>query len=154
MQPLLKPILVYNTNRTPNKAGAISSMVDLVLYYQNHAKHAVSAITSLGRQNMILGFTWLCEHNPKTMMNNIFWDLIAEGIVCVYLNDILIYTKTLEEHGWITCLVLEHLCQYQLYLKLEKFTEMDTVKVAGVTEWLEPKNKKEVQAFFSFVNFY
>ncbi|KNZ72001.1 hypothetical protein J132_05050 [Termitomyces sp. J132] len=27
-----------------------------------------------------------------------FWDLITEGIVCVYLNNILIYTKMLEEN--------------------------------------------------------
>ena len=31
---------------------------------------------------------------------------------------------------------------------------MDPVKVAGVAEWPEPKNKKEVQAFLGFTNFY
>ncbi|KAG5717105.1 hypothetical protein E4T56_gene6930 [Termitomyces sp. T112] len=108
----------------------------------------------------------------QTMMNGIFWDLIAEGIVCVYLDDILIYTKMLEEHCWITHLVLECLCQHQLYLKPEKCkfeqtqikylgliishgaAEMDSVKVAGMVEWPEPKNKKEVQAFLGFTNFY
>ena len=34
----------------------------------------------------------------QTMMNDIFWNLIAEGIVVVYLDDILIFTKTEEEH--------------------------------------------------------
>jgi len=34
----------------------------------------------------------------QTMMNNIFRNLIAEGIVVVYLDDILIFTKTKEEH--------------------------------------------------------
>jgi len=34
----------------------------------------------------------------QTMMNNIFQNLIAEGIVVVYLDDILIFTKTEEEH--------------------------------------------------------
>jgi len=32
------------------------------------------------------------------MMNNIFRNLIAEGIVVVYLDNILIFTKTKEEH--------------------------------------------------------
>ena len=34
----------------------------------------------------------------QTMMNEIFQDLILEGIICVYLNDILIFTKTIKEH--------------------------------------------------------
>ncbi|KAG5718567.1 hypothetical protein E4T56_gene16527 [Termitomyces sp. T112] len=89
----------------------------------------------------------------QTMMNDIFHDLIAESVVCVYLDGILIYTNTLEEHHQITCIVLECLYQHQLYLKPEK-SEMDLVKVAGVVEWPEPKNKKEVQAFLGFVNFY
>jgi len=35
----------------------------------------------------------------QTIMNNIFWDLIAEGIMVVYLDDILIFTRTEEEHA-------------------------------------------------------
>jgi len=34
----------------------------------------------------------------QTMMNDIFQNLIAEGIVVVYLDDILIFTKLEEEH--------------------------------------------------------
>jgi len=34
----------------------------------------------------------------QAMMNDIFRNLIAEGIVMVYLDDILIFTKTEEEH--------------------------------------------------------
>ncbi|KAG5721929.1 hypothetical protein E4T56_gene18425 [Termitomyces sp. T112] len=64
-QPLPKPIPVYNIDRTPNKASAISSMVNLVLCYWNHAEHTIFAITSLGRQNMILGFTWLHKHDSE-----------------------------------------------------------------------------------------
>jgi hypothetical protein len=32
--------------------------------------------------------------------------------------------------------------------------EMDPVKIAGVADWLMPSNKKEVQSFVGFVNFY
>jgi hypothetical protein len=32
--------------------------------------------------------------------------------------------------------------------------EMDPVKIAGVTDWPMPSNKKEVQLFVGFVNFY
>jgi len=34
----------------------------------------------------------------QTMMNDIFQDLIAEGIMVVYLDDILIFTRIEEEH--------------------------------------------------------
>ena len=46
----------------------------------------------------------------QTMMNDIFCDLIAEGVVCIYLNNILIYTKTHKEHCHIMCIILESLC--------------------------------------------
>ena len=56
----------------------------------------------------------------QTMMNDIFRDMIAEGVVCVYLDDILIFTKTLLEHRKITQRVLECLREYNLCLKPEK----------------------------------
>jgi hypothetical protein len=43
----------------------------------------------------------------QTMMNDIFQDLISEGVICVYLDDILIFTETMEKHDWVTRLVLE-----------------------------------------------
>src|SRR6266487_5802565 len=56
----------------------------------------------------------------QTMMNKIFQDLIMEGVVSIYLDDILIFTKTFQEHHRITRLVLERLRQHHLYLKPEK----------------------------------
>ncbi|GLB44373.1 putative retrotransposable element tf2 155 kda protein type 1-like, partial [Lyophyllum shimeji] len=108
----------------------------------------------------------------QTMMNDIFRVLIAQGVVCVYLDDILIYTKTLEEHRRITRIVLDRLREHRLFLKPEKCeferteieylgliishgtASMDPVKVAGVAEWPVPRNKKEVQSFLGFTNFY
>ena len=108
----------------------------------------------------------------QTMMNEIFQDLIMEGHVCVYLDDILIFTKTLEEHQWLMRIVLECLRHHKLYLCPEKCefertkieylglivsqgqAEMDLVKVAGVTDWPIPSKQKEVQSFLGFANFY
>ncbi|GLB40644.1 putative retrotransposable element tf2 155 kda protein type 1-like [Lyophyllum shimeji] len=56
----------------------------------------------------------------QTMMNDIFRDLITQGVVCVYLDDILIYMKTLEEHRRITHIVLDRLREHCLFLKPEK----------------------------------
>jgi hypothetical protein len=108
----------------------------------------------------------------QTMMNEIFQDLITEGVVSVYLDNILIFTNSMEEHRQITRLVLDRMCEHKLYLRLEKCefeqtrieylsviishnkVEMDLVKIAGVADWLTPSNKKEVQSFIGFVNFY
>jgi hypothetical protein len=35
------------------------------LRYKGHAERTQLAVTSLGKQSMILGFTWLHEHNPE-----------------------------------------------------------------------------------------
>jgi len=88
----------------------------------------------------------------QTMMNNIFWTLIAEGIVVVYLDDILIFTKTKEEHEQAVRRVLEVLAEHKLFLHPEKCefyrkrieylrlvisenkVEMDPVKIAGVRD--------------------
>lgn len=54
------------------------------------------------------------------MMNNIFWDLIVEGIVIVYLDNILIFTRTVEEYARAVCWVLEMLAEHKLFLHPEK----------------------------------
>jgi hypothetical protein len=108
----------------------------------------------------------------QNMMNDIFADLIMEGKVVVYLDDILIFSKDLKEHRRITRIVMERLREHKLFLKHEKCefektrieylgliisagqVEMDPVKVAGVAEWPAPTSRKEVQQFLGFANFY
>jgi ribosomal protein S28E/S33 len=40
-------------------------------------------------------------------MDDIFEELITDGVVVVYLDDILIFTETIEEHRKVTRRVLE-----------------------------------------------
>jgi len=58
-----RPIPVYNVDGSPNEAGQISEVVDVVLCYKTHSKRTLLAVSSLRRQNMILGYTWLKDHN-------------------------------------------------------------------------------------------
>jgi len=60
-----RPIPVYNVDSSPNEAGRISEVVDIVLRYKTHSKRTLLAVSSLGKQNMILGYTWLKDHNPE-----------------------------------------------------------------------------------------
>jgi len=108
----------------------------------------------------------------QTMMNDIFRTLIAEGIVVVYLDNILIFTRTEKEDKQAVRRVLEVLAEYKLFLRpekcefhqkrieylglviLENKVEMDPVKVARVHDWPTLENQTDVQAFIGFVNFY
>jgi len=92
--------------------------------------------------------------------------------VVVYLDDILIFTKTKEEHEQAVQRILQVLKENKLFLRPEKCefckqrieylglviseneVSIDPVKVTGVREWPTPKNKTDVQAFLGFVNFY
>jgi hypothetical protein len=60
---LTQPIPVYNINGTLNEAGSIIEVVTLILHYNNHSEKTTFAISSLGRQKLILGHSWLCKHN-------------------------------------------------------------------------------------------
>lgn len=61
---LSQPIPVYNVDGSPNEAGSISEVVELLLRYDGHSERALFAVTGLGKQKMILGYTWLRDHNP------------------------------------------------------------------------------------------
>jgi hypothetical protein len=63
--PLSKPIPVYNVDGTANNAGAITNIADIILCYENHSERTQLAVTHLGKQSLILGYNWLCNHNPE-----------------------------------------------------------------------------------------
>ena len=75
------------------------------------------------------------------MMNDIFMDMISEGVVVVYLDDILIFTKDLDKHRQVTQLVLRRLAEHKLYLWPEKCEfEKTQIKYLGLViseNWVE-----------------
>ena len=64
-QTLSHNIPVFNVNGSPNEAGQISEMVDVVLCYKTHSERMLLAVSRLGKQNLILDYDWLKDHNPK-----------------------------------------------------------------------------------------
>jgi hypothetical protein len=56
-------ILVRNVDGTPNMDRAISEVAELILPYNGHSERALFCVTGLESQNLILGHTWLHEHN-------------------------------------------------------------------------------------------
>ncbi len=49
-------------------------------------------------------------------MNTIFFDLLDEGVVC-YLDDLLLYSKSVEQHKQLLDRVFYILSKNKLYLK-------------------------------------
>ena len=108
----------------------------------------------------------------QMMINTIFHDLIISQVVTVYMDDILVFTKTIEEYQWVTIQVIEILLHNDLFLKPMKChfevnmveylrfiisadqISMDPVKVNGISAWPTPTNLREVQSFLGFRNFY
>ena len=55
---------VYNVDGTPNEVSSITEVVNLILCYKNHSERTTFAVSSLGKQKLILGHSWLWKHNP------------------------------------------------------------------------------------------
>jgi hypothetical protein len=61
--PLTKLIPVYNVDINANDASMITDITNVILHYENHSEHTQLAVTHLGKQSLILGYNWLCNHN-------------------------------------------------------------------------------------------
>ena len=105
-------------------------------------------------------------------MNEILRDLINEGKVAVFVDDVLVGTEMEKGHDEIVEEILRRLEENDLYVKLEKCVwkarkigflgviigpngiEMEREKVKGVLSWPQPKNVKDVRKFLGLTNYY
>ncbi|KAF8750840.1 hypothetical protein RHS01_09082 [Rhizoctonia solani] len=103
-------------------------------------------------------------------MNKLFKDLL-DVCVTIYLDDILIYSKTDANHTQHVHKVLRQLMENQLFCKASKCTfhvtlveylgiivldkgfSLDKLKIQAVQEWPVLTKIKEVQLFLGFANF-
>src|SRR5258708_4606869 len=107
----------------------------------------------------------------QRFINEVLGDLMD---ICMvgYLDNILIYSDSLEDHQDHVHEVLHHLHMAGLYANLKKCKfhtdtveylrfilspkglQMDPTKVSMIQDWPEPQKVRDVQAFLSFANFY
>ena len=131
-------------------------------------------ITPFGLYEPLVMYFGLCNAPAtfQSMMNTMFQDMITEGWIVIYMDDILIFSNNIEEHRERTERVVQRIQESDLFIKGEKCEfetkeveflgsiirpgeiAMDPVKVKAITDWQAPKTVKQVQAFLGFGNFY
>ncbi len=107
----------------------------------------------------------------QAFINDVFRDMLNQFVI-VYIDDILIYTDSLETRVKHVRAVLQRLIKHQLYAKIQKCefhqtqisflgyvispegVTMDNSKVHTVLNWPRPTTVKELQRFLEFANFY
>ncbi len=107
----------------------------------------------------------------QAFINDVFRDMLNRWVI-VYIDDILIYSDSYEDHVKQVRAVLQRLLAHQLYAKLEKCefnltsvsflgyvissggVTMEDQKVQAVIDWPQPVTVKELQRFLGFANFY
>jgi len=106
------------------------------------------------------------------MMNDLFRDMVNQGNMAMFIDNIIIATDTEEGHNEIVEEVLKRLEENDLFVKLEKCrwkvreveflgvvirpggVNMQKEKVDGVLSWLTPRSAKDVQKFIELTNYY
>ena len=104
-------------------------------------------------------------------INKVLKDLLDICII-IYLDDILVYSRDLDEHKRHVHNVLSRLHQYKLYAKLLKCkfhchkvkylgfilgkdgVHLDPSQVEMISDWLEPKSFKDVQVFLGLTGYF
>ena len=107
----------------------------------------------------------------QALVNDVLRDMLNR-FVFVYLDDILIFSRSPAEHEQHVRRVLQRLLENRLFVKAEKCVfhvpsvsflgyiiaegqvKMDPAKVSAVAEWPAPDNRKRLQRFLGFANFY
>ncbi len=123
-------------------------------------------------KSKILSFELINDSTSfQQYMNDVLWNFL-NNFCQVYLDDILIYSKTQWEHRQHIKMILNRLREADLQMNIRKckfnveeiiFLEvivseqslrMNSVKVKVIINWTTLINLKEIQSFVRFVNFY
>jgi hypothetical protein len=107
----------------------------------------------------------------QSLMNQIFAPFLRK-FTLVFFDDILIYSKDLEEHIQHLATVLQTLQQHKLYLKLSKCifaspqveylghiitgsgVSTDPAKIAAISEWQTPATVTQLRSFLGLCGYY
>ncbi|WVZ49155.1 hypothetical protein U9M48_000532 [Paspalum notatum var. saurae] len=105
------------------------------------------------------------------LMNSVFMDYLDKFVI-IFIDDILVYSKTEAEHEEHLRLVLQRLREHRLYAKLSKCEfwidevpflghivskggiAVDPRKVSAVVNWEIPRTPREIRGFLGLAGYY
>jgi predicted aspartyl protease len=64
-KPLQRQIRVFNADATENQQGLITEYIESEIRIGNHKSKQLWLITDIGKQDMIIGMSFLKRHNPE-----------------------------------------------------------------------------------------
>ena len=62
LTPLSNPVPVYNVDGTWNTTRSITHCAEIIIQFQEHHEKVTAEVTNLGKNQMILSYTWLSRH--------------------------------------------------------------------------------------------
>jgi hypothetical protein len=89
------------------------------------------------------------------LMNSVFMQELDKFVV-VFIDDILIYSKNLEDHAKHLHVVLQRLRDHHLYTKFSKCDgiSVDSSKVQEVMDWKPPTSVHQIHSFLGLAGYY
>ncbi|KAL9830767.1 putative nucleotidyltransferase, Ribonuclease H [Arabidopsis thaliana] len=104
-------------------------------------------------------------------MNNVFHEFL-DGFLIIFIDDIMVYSKSPEEHEVHLRRVMEKLREQKLFAKLSKWSfwqremgflghivfvegvSVDPEKIEAIRDWPRPTNATEIRSFLGLAGYY
>ena len=160
------------------KRAMMFSKIDLLSgYYQLKVRESdmpkTTFLTRYGYYEFLV-MSFGLTNAPATfmdLMNKVF-EKYLDKFVIIFIDDILVYSRTIEEHKLHLKIILEKLREKKLYAKFSKYEfwlgkvaflghmvseegiSMDPSKVEIVSQWKQSRNPTEVWSFLGLVGYY
>jgi hypothetical protein len=136
-------------------------------------EHKTTCVTRYGSYKFLV-MPFGLTNAPATfcnLMNDVLYEFLDDFVV-VYLDDIVVFSRSMNEHVVHLSRVLSRLREHKLFVKREKCefasaeimflghlvsmdqVRMDPKKVQAIVEWAAPATVSDLRSFLGLANYY
>ncbi|KAA3480503.1 DNA/RNA polymerases superfamily protein [Gossypium australe] len=173
----LNKVTIKNKYPFPRNDDLFDQLKSATVYYQLRVKDSdVSKTTFKTRYGhyefLVMPFGLTNAPAVFTDLMNIIFRPYLDRFVVVFIDDIMVYSRDENEHADHLRIVLQTLCEKQLYAKFSKCEcwlrevgflghrvsiegiRVDPNKISAIVNWKPPKNVPEVRRFLGLTGYY